>query len=160
MSNPPDFVQSILSSIKQQSSTNTASSVDRYIAQTIQFFKAIDWSQPWLMVLVGFHVSCFITTIALRNHHNALSLYFFLLLGLAAMTQTLNHLGQNYWDRFSTVNYFDGNGMFIVSVYAFPLIFNGFFTLIFVLKAAANLMVKVKRAQLRSQAQAKNKKKD
>ncbi|CDH49491.1 predicted protein [Lichtheimia corymbifera JMRC:FSU:9682] len=160
MSTPPDFVQSILSSIKQQSSTNTASSVDRYIAQTIQFFKAIDWSQPWLMALVGFHVICFITTIVLRNHHNALSLYFFLLLGLAAMTQTLNHLGQTYWNRFSTVNYFDENGMFIVSVYAFPLIFNGFFTLIFVLKAAANLMVKVKRAQLRSQAQAKNKKKD
>lgn len=53
-----------------------------------------------------------------------------ILVGLAAMTQTLNHLGQTYWDRFSTVNYFDENGMFIVSVYAFPLIFNGFFTLV------------------------------
>lgn len=174
MSNPPDFVQSILSSIKQQSSTNTASSVDRYIAQTIQFFKAVkltvpqhwvlSWCEMWMAPrLTGVSLGWWpllastpyvlsprspYATIIMRYH--SISSYYasitttivpclmpacinaivYPLVGLAAMTQTLNHLGQAYWDRFSTVNYFDENGMFIVSVYAFPLIFNGFFTLV------------------------------
>ncbi|KAI9318707.1 transmembrane protein 18-domain-containing protein [Dichotomocladium elegans] len=152
MANQDDLVHAILQQFQRQASTSAAAAgIDRYIERTVSFFRAIDWSQHWLQGLIAFHIVCFFTTIALRNHHNALSIFFFIILGLAAMAHQLNNLGQQHWQKFASANYFDDQGLFIVSVYAFPLIFNGFFSLIFVLRAASKMMVAVKRAQLRQQ---------
>jgi hypothetical protein len=52
------------------------------------------------------------------------------LVGLALLTQPLNQAGATYWEHFAAANYFDESGLFIVSLYAFPLIFNGFFSLV------------------------------
>ncbi|KAG0179273.1 hypothetical protein DFQ28_003085 [Apophysomyces sp. BC1034] len=51
-------------------------------------------------------------------------------MALAALTHTLNELGAKHWEKFSSANYFDASGLFIVSIYAFPLIINGFMTLV------------------------------
>ncbi|KAI8875472.1 hypothetical protein K501DRAFT_202571, partial [Backusella circina FSU 941] len=109
----------------------------------------VDWTQPWLVILLSFHLLCFIVSISLRHHHTAISVYFFVLLGFAASTQSLNKLGGQYWELFSTEPYFDKSGLFIVITYSFPVIFNAFVTLFLIFKATIYLMIETKRAQLR-----------
>ncbi|KAG1070353.1 hypothetical protein G6F42_026139 [Rhizopus arrhizus] len=72
-----------------------------------------------------------------------------LCVGLAALTQPLNHFGIKHWKLFANEPYFDASGIFIVSVYSFPLIFNGFVTLMFILKATISVLINTKRAQLK-----------
>ncbi|KAI9302621.1 transmembrane protein 18-domain-containing protein [Cunninghamella echinulata] len=146
-----DLVKNILSKLPQ-SESKVSSLIQEQIYQTIEFFQAIDWSQTWLIGLVIFHIVCFLLVIILRNKHTILSYYFFILLGLAALTQPLNQYGGNHWQSFASANYFDESGIFIVSLYAFPLILNGFFTLMFILKASFGLMIEMKRRQLMNKA--------
>ncbi|KAI8332605.1 transmembrane protein 18-domain-containing protein [Chlamydoabsidia padenii] len=157
-----NLVDSVLGAIQQQLSTsqNSASFLQEHVNHTLEFFQAIDWSQNWLRCLIGFHIGCFILVILLRNRHAALSWYFFVMLGLALLTQPLNQAGATYWNRFAAANYFDESGLFIVSLYAFPLIFNGFFSLVFILKASFGLMVEMKRRQLQHNVNKKKSKKE
>ncbi|KAI8141623.1 transmembrane protein 18-domain-containing protein [Fennellomyces sp. T-0311] len=143
-----DFIQHILSTLHSKQ-TAQSSPIDRYMERTYQFLDAIDWSQTWIRGLIGFHVLCFLTTICLRKRSTALSIYFFILLGMAALAQPLNNLGKTHWEKFASADYFDESGLFIVSVYALPLVFNCFITLMLILKAAAGLLVEMKRAQIR-----------
>ncbi|KAI8980248.1 transmembrane protein 18-domain-containing protein [Pilobolus umbonatus] len=146
-----DLFQSI-STIKSEAG------LDNYVEHTLSFYEAIDWSEYWIMATLGFHVLCFVTTIIIRNKHTSLSMYFFFLLGMALLTQPLNTLGIQYWKSFSLYPYFDPSGIFIVSVYSFPLMFNAFVTLIFILKAVFSMLIQVKRAQLRYKVKANKQK--
>ncbi|KAI8084977.1 transmembrane protein 18-domain-containing protein [Halteromyces radiatus] len=148
------LVNTVLAAIQDQlsSAEKPTSYLQQHAQHTLQFFQAIDWSQHWLIGLLTFHILCFILVILLRHRHTALSCYFFVLLGLAALTQPLNQAGAIYWEQFAEANYFDDSGLFIVSLYAFPLIFNGFFCLVFILKASFKLMVEMKRRQLQQKA--------
>ncbi|KAG2214005.1 hypothetical protein INT47_001276 [Mucor saturninus] len=87
---------------------------------------------------------------------------FIITVGMAALTQPLNSLAIQHWSLFSTESYFDTSGLFIVSVYAFPLIFNCSLTLAFILRAVVSTLIKAKRAQLKSRARnsSKNKKQE
>ncbi|KAI9006613.1 transmembrane protein 18-domain-containing protein [Phycomyces nitens] len=146
-----DIVQGILQQVQQELERATNKSLYAEFGEyTLQFFKSVDWSQSWLKVLVGFHVLCMVMPILLRNRHTLLSIYFFAILGLAALTSPLNSLGAEHWQKFASANYFDPSGMFIVIVYAFPLLINGFFTLFFILRAAIQTMVLVKRQSLKA----------
>ncbi|KAK4510066.1 AA_permease domain-containing protein [Mucor velutinosus] len=142
-----DPLANILTSIRYE--LKNADMLGSYAERTIDFFNAVDWTQPWLISVMAFHIVCFLVTLGLRNKHDALSVYFFVLLGLAALTQPLNHLGIKHWKSFANEPYFDASGIFIVSVYSFPLIFNGFVTLIFILKATISALINTKRAQLK-----------
>ncbi|KAI9490546.1 transmembrane protein 18-domain-containing protein [Zychaea mexicana] len=148
-----DFIKHILSSVHAKQNSPGGSVIDQYIERTYEFLDAIDWSQKWLQGLIGFHVICFATTLLLRNHSTGLSVYFFVLLGMAALVKPLNGLCKTHWEEFASADYFDESGLFIVSVYALPLVFNAFVTLIFILKTAAGLLVSMKRAQIRQQQQ-------
>ncbi|CAO3655205.1 unnamed protein product [Mucor hiemalis] len=152
------MMDNVLDSIKSTLQEANLMGFDSYAEQTIAFFKAIDWTQPWLLALISFHVLCFLIAIGLRNRHNQLSVYFFVLLGFALLTQPLNSLGMKHWKSFCTEKYFDASGIFIVSVYAFPLIFNGFVTLMLILKATLSVMIDTKRAQLNQKIKASKKK--
>ncbi|KAL0144528.1 transmembrane protein 18-domain-containing protein [Mucor lusitanicus] len=142
-----DPLANLLTSIRSE--LKNADMLGSYAERTIDFFNAVDWTQPWLMSVMAFHIVCFLVALGLRNKHDALSVYFFVLLGLAALTQPLNHLGIKHWKSFANEAYFDASGIFIVSVYSFPLIFNGFVTLIFILKATVSVLISTKRAQLK-----------
>ncbi|CEG82522.1 hypothetical protein RMATCC62417_16582 [Rhizopus microsporus] len=116
--------------------------------RSLMFLNAVDWTQPWIISIIVFHILCFITAICLRNHHNSISIYFFILLGFASLTQKLNSLGMKYWQSFSNTCYFEPSGVFIVSVYAAPLLVNAFVTMMLIIKAVVSLMVETKRRQL------------
>ena len=49
---------------------------------------------------------------------------------MATLAKPLNDLGRNHWENFASANYFDDSGLFIVSIYALPLVFNSFVTLV------------------------------
>ncbi|SAM02617.1 hypothetical protein [Absidia glauca] len=132
MATQSTVVDNVLDAIHHQLSSfqKPTSFLHEHAHHTLQFFQAIDWTQNWLRGLVGFHMCCFVLVILLRHRHTALSWYFFVMLGLALLTQPLNQAGATYWEHFAAANYFDESGLFIVSLYAFPLIFNGFFSLV------------------------------
>ncbi|ORZ03380.1 transmembrane protein 18-domain-containing protein [Syncephalastrum racemosum] len=145
------LIQNVLSKLQHQLRAPEQRTVlDQYAEETIAFFQAIDWSQSWLLTLMGFHATCLLITLLLRNRHNALSVWFFVLLGMAALTEPLNTVCSQHWQTFASTNYFDESGMFIVTLYSFPLVFNGFVAMMFVLKAAAGLLIQVKRKQLKN----------
>ncbi|KAI9247451.1 transmembrane protein 18-domain-containing protein [Phascolomyces articulosus] len=149
-----DFIHHILNTVHTKQNEQ-GSSFDLFMERTYEFIDAIDWTQTWLQALIGFHTVCFITTLLLRNHSTGLSIYFFLLLGMAALAKPLNDLGRTHWDNFASANYFDESGLFAVSIYALPLVFNSFVTLIFILKMTAGLLVNMKRAQIKQQRKKK-----
>ena len=49
---------------------------------------------------------------------------------MATLAKPLNDLGRNHWEKFASANYFDESGLFVVSIYALPLVFNSFVTLV------------------------------
>ncbi|KAI8375427.1 transmembrane protein 18 [Choanephora cucurbitarum] len=99
----------------------------------------------WLIAVISFHLFCFCLAISLRHHSNALSVYFFVLLGMAALSQMLNRLGMDSMGE----AYFDSHGAMIVLVYSFPLLFNGVVVLLFIIKALIHAMIQAKRNQLK-----------
>ncbi|KAI7895703.1 transmembrane protein 18-domain-containing protein [Mucor mucedo] len=153
-----NLVESIKATLTEANMLGFAS----YTEQTLAFFHAVDWTQPWIISVIVFHLLCFLISIKLRNNHDALPIYFMILMGMAALTQPLNSLAIQHWSLFSTESYFDTSGLFIVSVYAFPLIFNCSLTLAFILRAVVSTLIKAKRAQLKSRARnsSKNKKQE
>jgi hypothetical protein len=52
------------------------------------------------------------------------------IVGFASLTQKLNSLGMKYWQSFSNTCYFEPSGVFIVSVYAAPLLVNAFVVMV------------------------------
>ncbi|KAI9329695.1 transmembrane protein 18-domain-containing protein [Pilaira anomala] len=85
--------------------------------------------------------------------------FFKAVLGFAALTQPLNSFAMKNWRKFSTQSYFDASGIFVVIVYALPLICNGTLALVFILKATVSLMIETKRAQLKSKMRQSSKNK-
>lgn len=49
---------------------------------------------------------------------------FIRIVALVLLSQPLNHLASSHWTRFSSANYFDEKGLFISTVYSFPILFN------------------------------------
>ncbi|KAI7872341.1 transmembrane protein 18-domain-containing protein, partial [Spinellus fusiger] len=152
-----DLLQGILHTLQSKLENAAKQSVyDQFAEETLAFFQSIDWSQPWLLFLLGFHCLCMLVPILIRKKHTALSVYFFILLGMAALTQPLNALGAEHWRSFASTNYFDPSGLFIVTIYAFPLLINGFLTLMLILSEAIHTMVLVKRQMMRTVATKKS----
>ncbi|CAO3611535.1 unnamed protein product [Cunninghamella blakesleeana] len=154
-----EVVKNILSKLPQTES-KASSFLEEQVLHSLEFIEAIDWSQKWIIGLIVFHIICFLLNILLRNRHTALSYYLFILLGLAALTQVINQYGSIHWRSFASANYFDESGLFIVSLYTFPLIFNIFCTLMLLFKASFDLMIEMKSRQLMKKKKKSDLKKD
>ncbi|KAI7899440.1 transmembrane protein 18-domain-containing protein [Cokeromyces recurvatus] len=81
------------------------------------------------------------------------------LLGLATLTKPLNDFGIKHWQSFSKDPYFNTSGLFIVSVYSFPIILNSLITLMWILKAIVSLFVQTKKLQLKQKIDRQRQKK-
>lgn len=97
-------------------------SADRLMDVSVGFFKAIRWSEPFIVSLLCFHAGWFRFVIWARRRSRFLAVLFFVTCGLVAMSKPLNRLGQRTWFHFATQNYFDENGTFVAFLYAFPLL--------------------------------------
>ncbi|KAI9289795.1 transmembrane protein 18-domain-containing protein [Umbelopsis sp. AD052] len=146
-----DIVKAILSSLPTSGSGDKDGlpSFEQAIYQAENFIRAIDWSQPWLIALVAFHVTSFLALILSRNKHDLLSVF------LACLSQPLNAFLSSNWEQFASANYFDDSGLFLATVYSLPLIINSILALVLVLRATCTMLVSVKRKQLERQVKAK-----
>ncbi|KAJ3091382.1 Transmembrane protein 18 [Quaeritorhiza haematococci] len=111
--------------------------------------EAVDWSEPFISVLLGIHVFIFLWIFITRGFINVLIGNFF---GL----EPLNFLASQNYKSFSSTNYFDEHGVFAGIMYAGPLLFNMFLVVIFLLAHASSLLVRVKRAQIKQKLQKKS----
>jgi len=118
------------------------------------YFKSIDWTDPWLMVLLLCHTLVTLTTILTRNHGTVQSLLFFALLLLVYFSEQINELAAVHWKSFSRQQYFDSKGMFMSFVFSVPLLLNCLIMVCNWVYVSGTLMVKLKRAQLREQIKA------
>ncbi|KAF9579083.1 hypothetical protein BGW38_004815 [Lunasporangiospora selenospora] len=133
------------------------SSWDRFKTITSDFIAAVEWQQTWIQLVLALHLVIFFLIILLRNRPNALAGMLFSTLVLAALSEPLNGIGSRHWQQFSDDNYFDTHGVFAGIVWAAPLLLNSFLAMILLLRAAARLLIRAKRAQLRQRKQKKNK---
>ncbi|KAJ8759078.1 hypothetical protein K2173_003316 [Erythroxylum novogranatense] len=88
----------------------------------IGFFHAIDWREPWLMGLLGFHFLLLIVTIISRKHTNFQMFLFLLALSGVYFAERLNKVLSENWRTFASQNYFDPHGLFLSVLWSGPLL--------------------------------------
>ncbi|CAI0626516.1 unnamed protein product [Linum tenue] len=116
------------------------------------FFHAIDWTEPWLMGMMGFHVFLLIVAIFSRKNTNFQMGLFFLTLAGVRLAEILNRILGNNWRSFATQNYFDPHGIFLSAVWSGPLLVIACLILINTLFNLCYMVVKWKRAELKHRA--------
>ncbi|CAI2164836.1 18957_t:CDS:2 [Funneliformis geosporum] len=98
-----------------------------FVESVQMFINAVDWSQPWLWMLLGFHIISLFIVIKLRNNTTSLAVITFGLMLLVGLAKPINTLAQDNWQKFSRDNYFDQSGFFISMVFSFPILCNSVF---------------------------------
>jgi len=93
-----------------------------------------------------------------RKSERAQSSVFVTCAFLVFTAERLNGLASTHWEKFSTQNYFDKDGVFTTTVFCVPLIVVLVVVLVNVLRLMASVMIQAKRAQLKQRARAEAKK--
>uniref|UniRef100_A0A3B5Q9T5 Transmembrane protein 18 n=1 Tax=Xiphophorus maculatus TaxID=8083 RepID=A0A3B5Q9T5_XIPMA len=88
------------------------------------FLMSVQWSEPWLIGLIVFHVVCLFLTVVTCRFYRAQICHFLVIVGLVYSAEYLNELAAMNWRSFSNFQYFDSKGMFISLVYSIPLLLN------------------------------------
>ncbi|CAG7837155.1 unnamed protein product [Allacma fusca] len=120
--------------------------------QFLIFFQTIEWSEPWLMALVCFHVFITLLTLLSRKRPTIQAVLFFFLLILIFLSEQLNTLAAENWMYYSKQQYFDSNGMFISLMFSAPLLFNCMLMVANWLLISSELMTSLRRFQLQQQS--------
>jgi len=125
-------------------------------AGIVAFLLSIDWQEPWLWGLVGFHVLCAaLTTLIIRLNHQCLQITLFTtFLGFIYISEYINEWAANNYRLFSDQQYFDSRGMFISLLFSTPLLLNCLFFIINWMYTSVQTMIKLKRAKIRSEMKA------
>ncbi|KAL7526104.1 hypothetical protein ACHAWF_001647 [Thalassiosira exigua] len=131
------------------------------------FTAAITWSEPFIKLLLAFHVLVIVAVIALSRRGGmysrmCLMVFFGVIIRLA---EWLNGMGARRWREFATQNYFDRNGIFMGIMVCAPLLMVCMFMLVSMIREASNLLVEVKQMKVKShqrqkQGEKKKEKKD
>ncbi|XP_066364518.1 uncharacterized protein [Miscanthus floridulus] len=124
------------------------------------FIRAVDWTEPWLICLMAFHVVLLLTAVGFRRNANFQLFLLFLAYSGVYLAERMNRYLGEHWKSFTSRNYFDRSGVFISAVWSGPLIFISIVSVISSLIALCRLMVKWKRAELRHRARLARDKKD
>ncbi|XP_034952498.1 transmembrane protein 18 [Chelonus insularis] len=116
------------------------------------FLQSIEWKDPWLAILLAFHIAVTMTALMTRNHANFQILLFLVLLLLVYFSESINEAAASNWMAFSRQQYFDSKGLFISIVFSVPILMNCMIMVASWLYQSSQLMTSLKRAQLRQQA--------
>lgn len=109
----------------------------------------VDWTEPWLMGLITFHIAALSLTLLTRDRGNVQAGLFVVALLLVYFSEALNELAAQHWRAFSSQQYFDSQGMFISLVFSAPLLLNCIIMVGQWMWTSGTLMIRLKQAQLR-----------
>jgi len=115
------------------------------------FASAISWKEPFIVALISFHVLLLIVTVAVIRYDGIKTRVSFLitLAILVRSAEILNQYGSKNWEQFATQNYFDEGGVFVCIMVSAPIVFISFVMLVAYLREASQLLVQVKRAEIK-----------
>lgn len=123
-----------------------------FLDPILSFAHAVDWTEPWLVGLMVFHVTLLVLAIVTRNRSNVqMGLFFSVLVGVY-LAERLNSYLHRHWRSFSRQAYFDSHGVFLSTVWSGPLLLVSTLILVNSLLTLTSLMVKWKRAELKHRA--------
>uniref|UniRef100_A0A023GAA8 Transmembrane protein 18 n=2 Tax=Amblyomma TaxID=6942 RepID=A0A023GAA8_AMBTT len=111
----------------------------------------VDWTEPWLMGLITFHIVTLSLTLLTRDRGNIQAGLFVTALLLVYFSEALNELAAQHWQAFSSHQYFDSQGMFISLVFSAPLLLNCIIMVGQWMWTSGTLMIRIKQAQLRQE---------
>ncbi|KAJ6665916.1 hypothetical protein lerEdw1_001388 [Lerista edwardsae] len=117
-----------------------------------------DWSEPWLVALVFFHVVCILLTYISFYRYRLQIGYFLSIMLLVFSAEYINELAAANWRFFSKHQYFDSRGMFISLVFSTPLLLNAIVIVIAWVSKMLNVMIELKTVQQKRKARRDNKK--
>lgn len=151
----------------------------KYAHALIRWYEAVDWREPLLVGALSFHAALLAAVVLARRRLAAQGALFALIVALLAATEPLNGWAHDHWRLVASQQYFDRRGVFMGIFYAGPLLFTGFVQLVreigmgdvggeteranavfqaINLKTMADMVVTVKRAELRQQQRREGKK--
>lgn len=123
-----------------------------FLEPILGFFHAVNWTEPWLMLVLLIHVTMFSLAVVTRHHINFQMAIFLLGLGSVYYAERLNTILARHWEKFATQPYFDRHGVFLSTVWSGPLLLVSTVILVNTLRTLVQLLVKWKRADLRHRA--------
>lgn len=124
----------------------------------LTYLRSIEWGDPWLIALLSFHVLITLTCLTTRNYGNFQILLFFVLLLMVYFSENINEVASRNWTLFSRQQYFDSKGLFISIVFSVPLLLNCMIMVGSWLYQSTQLMMNLRKAQLRQQLKRQNNK--
>ncbi|CAK4694210.1 hypothetical protein LEN26_006938 [Aphanomyces euteiches] len=128
----------------------------KYGHMMIQWYEAVDWTEPLIVGLIAFHLTLLVSVLLFRKAFWIQVALFLFICGTIFVSERLNALGQEHWRVFASQNYFDKNGVFMGILVAGPLLAVGFVQLVSNMHTMANLVVIVKRHELKQKKKTKD----
>jgi hypothetical protein len=109
----------------------------------VGFYRAVDWREPWLRVLLVAHACLFIVIWLTREDERTQGVLFCACAVIVFMAERINALAAAQWEAFATQNYFDPSGRFTSVVLSTPLVVATLIILINLLLIMTSMMVEV-----------------
>ena len=120
------------------------------------FRHAITWSEPFILGLLAFQMTMFALTLYVSRRDVGTTPRIVLLVTMGVLVRSAEYINQwaaHEWSSFCTQNYFDARGIFVAIFWCAPLLLDAFIMLVLFLREAAQLLVQVKKAELRKKRQ-------
>mmetsp|Transcript_27752 Transcript_27752/g.31907 ORF Transcript_27752/g.31907 Transcript_27752/m.31907 type:complete len:176 (+) Transcript_27752:48-575(+) len=121
------------------------------------FFAAVDFSEPFVIGLITFHIIICIVLWKTRKNLTVQMGFQLCLLGLCQCTEYINSFLSQHWELLAGQNYFDESGFFLSMTFQLPLLMMALYVTVNAIYNAGSMLIKYKRLQIRKELAEKHK---